>query len=78
VTAQGRDSDEELQIAMEVCPVDCIHWVSTAQLPLLEAALARMGRVDVFLMLRNARAVGNVFDVSSTSDVSLFSSVYWS
>jgi ferredoxin len=24
---QGPDQQEDVQIAMETCPVDCIHWV---------------------------------------------------
>jgi ferredoxin len=26
---QGIDSDEKLQEAIDTCPVNCIHWVST-------------------------------------------------
>lgn len=54
--------EEEVQVAIETCPVDCIYWVSSPQLSLLETALARMDRVDAFIMLRNHRSPGNVFD----------------
>jgi hypothetical protein len=40
----------------------CAPQVSAPQLSLLEAALARMERVDAFLMLRAHRSPGNVFE----------------
>jgi ferredoxin len=46
-------------------PTACIHThvqVTSPQLALLEAALSGMQRVDAFLMLRQQRATGNVFD----------------
>lgn len=45
---QGPDEQEDVQIAMETCPVDVIHWVTLPQLSLLEAALGRMARVGAF------------------------------
>lgn len=53
--------EEEVEVAIQTCPVDCIHYVTAPQLALLEAALAGMERVDAFLLLRNARPPGNVF-----------------
>ncbi|KAG1665328.1 hypothetical protein FOA52_011741 [Chlamydomonas sp. UWO 241] len=62
VIDQSADCVSRQQIAIEVCPVDCIHWVTLPQLSLLEAALAGMGRVEVFIMQRsNSRPIGNVF-----------------
>ncbi|GIM15324.1 hypothetical protein Vretimale_18137 [Volvox reticuliferus] len=43
VISQEADDVDSVQIAIECCPVDCIHWVSVPQLSLLEAALSRMG-----------------------------------
>eukprot|EP00879_Flechtneria_rotunda_P006831 GHRR01007176.1.p1 GENE.GHRR01007176.1~~GHRR01007176.1.p1 ORF type:complete len:277 (+),score=102.75 GHRR01007176.1:433-1263(+) len=53
---------DEVEVAILTCPVDCIHWVTSPQLSLLETALAGMGRVDAFIMLRNHRSPGNVFE----------------
>lgn len=33
---QWADTEEDLQISMEMCPVDCIHWVRRDQLAVLE------------------------------------------
>eukprot|EP00775_Hariotina_reticulata_P001837 gene1837-2169_t len=54
--------EEEIQVAIETCPVDCIHWVSSPQLSLLETTLAGMSRVDAFIMMRQSRSPGNVFE----------------
>ncbi|GLC69242.1 hypothetical protein PLESTF_000806200 [Pleodorina starrii] len=64
VIAQDADEVESVQIAIECCPVDCIHWVSLPQLSLLEAALSRMGRIEVSVMQRFGRSGGNVFQVA--------------
>lgn len=61
VVAQGASSIEEIEIAMETCPVDCIHWVTSPQLSLLETALSTMNRVEVWIMQRSGRSPGNVF-----------------
>lgn len=49
---QNRPSDS-VQQAMDVCPVSCIHWVSATQLTLLEEVMARMDRIDSFLLMRS-------------------------
>ncbi|GBF89281.1 molecular chaperone [Raphidocelis subcapitata] len=58
---RGPVQQEDVQIAMETCPVDCIHWVSAPQLPLLEVALSKMGRVDAFVMMRRGGVATDVF-----------------
>lgn len=58
VVRQGVDSQDDLQVAIETCPVDCIHWVTTPQLSLLEVALSSMKRVSVFVMLRSQKGAG--------------------
>ncbi|PKA64335.1 Chaperone protein dnaJ 10 [Apostasia shenzhenica] len=40
-----------IQVAIDSCPVDCIHWTSAAQLSLLEDEMRRVQRVNVGLML---------------------------
>lgn len=39
------------QEAIETCPVDCIHWVTAAQLTLLEDEMRRIERVNVGMMM---------------------------
>eukprot|EP00200_Dunaliella_tertiolecta_P008265 CAMPEP_0202371258 /NCGR_PEP_ID=MMETSP1127-20130417/2690_1 /ASSEMBLY_ACC=CAM_ASM_000462 /TAXON_ID=3047 /ORGANISM="Dunaliella tertiolecta, Strain CCMP1320" /LENGTH=355 /DNA_ID=CAMNT_0048967441 /DNA_START=1391 /DNA_END=2459 /DNA_ORIENTATION=- len=58
---QNGDDVEDIQIATEVCPVTCIHWVTLPQLSLLEVALAQMPRIDAFILQRSGGAGGNVF-----------------
>eukprot|EP00197_Chlamydomonas_leiostraca_P007222 CAMPEP_0202865680 /NCGR_PEP_ID=MMETSP1391-20130828/6292_1 /ASSEMBLY_ACC=CAM_ASM_000867 /TAXON_ID=1034604 /ORGANISM="Chlamydomonas leiostraca, Strain SAG 11-49" /LENGTH=356 /DNA_ID=CAMNT_0049545545 /DNA_START=139 /DNA_END=1210 /DNA_ORIENTATION=+ len=63
VISQTADIPDDIQIAIEVCPVSCIYWVSLPQLSLLEAALAVLPRVEVFILQRSGnRAAGNVFN----------------
>eukprot|EP00249_Psilotum_nudum_P009236 c21806_g1_i1 orf=196-1476(+) len=40
-----------VQQAIETCPVDCIHWVSSAEVSLLEAEMRKVERVNVGMML---------------------------
>jgi curved DNA-binding protein CbpA len=65
VINQQGNTEEEVAIAIEVCPVDTIHYVSLQQLQLLEAALASMSLVDVFVMQRSGKSPGNVFQEAS-------------
>ena len=39
VIRQDGDSTERIQEAIDTCPVDCIHWVTFAQLPALREQL---------------------------------------
>ncbi|KAL6752535.1 hypothetical protein V8C86DRAFT_2752372 [Haematococcus lacustris] len=50
VHSQGRDPPELQQEAIDTCPVTCIHWVTPAQLSLLEGTMARMERTAVWAM----------------------------
>ena len=38
VFAQWDDSEEEINLAIETCPVDCIFFVTENDLPILEFA----------------------------------------
>ncbi|CAM6096578.1 unnamed protein product [Calypogeia fissa] len=40
-----------VEIAIQTCPVDCIHWVTAAQLSLLEDEMRIVERVNVGMML---------------------------
>lgn len=50
VFAQWLNKEDDLQAAVESCPVDCIHWVERDQLPVLEHVMATMDRVGVASM----------------------------
>jgi hypothetical protein len=50
VFAQWLNEEDDLQAAVESCPVDCIHWVERDQLPVLEHVMATMDRVGVASM----------------------------
>ncbi|KAK3132387.1 hypothetical protein QOZ80_6AG0520630 [Eleusine coracana subsp. coracana] len=36
VTVQFGDLEQQIQVAVESCPVNCIHWVESQELPVLE------------------------------------------
>ena len=50
VFAQWLNVEDDLQAAVESCPVDCIHWVERDQLPVLEHVMSTMDRVGVASM----------------------------
>lgn len=61
VMAQGADPEATIQEAIDTCPVDCIHWVSSPQLTLLETAMAKIERIAVWIMMNGTSSGG--FDV---------------
>ncbi|KAL8461091.1 hypothetical protein ACS0TY_031729 [Phlomoides rotata] len=42
---------DNIQQAVDSCPVDCIHWTSAAQLSLLEDEMRRVERVNVRILI---------------------------
>lgn len=60
-TAQGKDSDEKLQEAIDTCPVNCIYWVTAPQLSLLENEMRRMERKNVWLLMNGGGSAISVF-----------------
>mmetsp|Transcript_21804 Transcript_21804/g.30331 ORF Transcript_21804/g.30331 Transcript_21804/m.30331 type:complete len:339 (-) Transcript_21804:35-1051(-) len=66
VFAQWLDSEENIQIAIESCPVDCIHMVTKAQLPVLEHVMQKIERVSVGIMSSGQGAVGDPFAAAAT------------
>ena len=67
VAAQWASSEEEIQAACAVCPVDCIHWVPRGDLPSLEFVMRnKVKRVDVGLMMAG---MGNERDGEAGTDV---------
>lgn len=61
VWAQWLNSEEQIETAIDACPVRCIHWVDRQQLPVLEHVMAQLPRVNVGVMA--AGQGGAVVDV---------------
>eukprot|EP00892_Ulva_mutabilis_P001798 jgi/Ulvmu1/11619/UM008_0020.1 len=66
VTKQWADTEENLDAAVESCPVRCIHWVEREELPVLEHVMASIPRVDVCNLQSSDRrgTGGNVFSLA--------------
>lgn len=58
VMSQTSDSRNDIQEAIDTCPVDCIHWVTAPQLALLETTMAKVERVAVWIMMSGCSARG--------------------
>lgn len=54
---QGVDNFDNLQEAIETCPVNCIHRVTAPQLTLLETVMRKIERVDVWIMNSGGQAL---------------------
>jgi ferredoxin len=64
---QWADDEEDITIAIESCPVDCIYWVKQRNLPILEYAMQRCERAPVAMMNSgNMTRVGDPFDVANS------------
>jgi curved DNA-binding protein CbpA len=62
VFAQWLDTEDQIQSAMDACPVSCIHWVEKEDLPALEfVSQYKVPRVNVGVMM--AGQGGSVIDV---------------
>jgi len=66
VFQQWADTEEDITIAIESCPVDCIYWVKARNLPILEYAMQRCERANVGVMNGGNVRVGDPFDVANT------------
>ena len=67
VWGQWLNSEDQIQTAIDACPVSCIHWVQKDQLPVLEHVMARLPRVNVGIMAAGqGGAVADVFSASVT------------
>jgi len=64
VFAQWLDSEDDMQTAIDSCPVDCIHWVDKEQLPVLEHVMTTLDRVSVGTMGASQGSVADVFDTA--------------
>ena len=63
VVTQWADDREKLNTAFDSCPVDCIHWVERADLPLVEYAMRKMDRTHVSTQ-SHGRTGGDPFEVA--------------
>jgi len=64
---QWADTEEDINIAIESCPVDCIYWVKQRNLPILEYAMQRCERANVAQMSGgNKVRTGDPFDIANT------------
>jgi ferredoxin len=67
VFGQWLNSEDQIQTAIDACPVSCIHWVQRDQLPVLEHVMAKLPRVNVGIMAAGqGGAVSDVFAASAT------------
>ena len=66
VFAQWLDKEDDLQAAMDACPVSCIHWVEKGDLPALEFVTRyKVAMVNVGVMMAGQGGfVPDVWDVS--------------
>lgn len=60
VMRQGVDTPDKIQEAIDTCPVSCIHWVSAPQLTMLEETMARMERVDAWILMQGGGKGANL------------------
>jgi hypothetical protein len=62
VYAQWLDNEDQIQQAIDSCPVDCIHWVYKDQLAALEyVCQVKLGRSDIAAMITNPGLATDVF-----------------
>ena len=65
VFAQWDDELEAINVAIESCPVDCIHFVKENNLPILEYAMSKCQRTSVASMMSGSVRVEDPFDVAN-------------
>lgn len=63
---QWADDEEYIREAIEMCPVDCIHFVQRKQLALLEFVMKGCPREDIAIMAR--RRSGNMGSAASSEN----------
>eukprot|EP00958_Prasinococcus_capsulatus_P029455 scaffold7446_cov403-Prasinococcus_capsulatus_cf.AAC.12 len=65
VYQQWADNAKDIDIAIESCPVDCIHYVSAADLPVLEYVMKTARRTNVAVSMMGF-AGEDPFDLANT------------
>jgi len=66
VFAQWLNKEEDIQIAIDSCPVDCIHWVKKEQLPFLEHVSVNFEKVSVGIMQSQTGNVTDPFEAAES------------
>lgn len=64
VFAQWLNSEDEIEAAINACPVDCIHWVEREQLPFLEHIAVNYEKVSVGIMQSQTGATVDPFEAA--------------
>ncbi|GBF99059.1 hypothetical protein Rsub_11830 [Raphidocelis subcapitata] len=65
--AQWLNNEDELQSAIDSCPVSCIYWTTKDQLPALEYVMQnRVERVNVGIMMAGQGRVDDVFSATES------------
>lgn len=64
VFAQWLNSEDQIQDAIDACPVDCIHWVEREQLPFLEHIAVNYEKVSVGIMQSQTGATVDPFEAA--------------
>lgn len=62
---QWADSEEDIQIAIDSCPVDCISWVNKKNLPILEYAMQTIERINIASMRAGNARAADPFDIAN-------------
>uniref|UniRef100_A0A6T5SWC4 J domain-containing protein n=1 Tax=Ostreococcus mediterraneus TaxID=1486918 RepID=A0A6T5SWC4_9CHLO len=66
VFAQWLNTEDDIQCAIDSCPVDCIHWVKKEQLPFLEHVTVNFEKVSVGIMQSQTGNVLDPFEASAS------------
>jgi ferredoxin len=66
VFAQWLNDEDDIQCAIDSCPVDCIHWVEREQLPFLEHVAVNYEKVSVGIMQSQTGVVTDPFEAASS------------
>ena len=66
VFAQWLNKEEDLNVAIESCPVDCIHWVERDDLPYLEHVTVNYEKVSVGIMQSQTSSSVNAFEAAES------------
>ena len=64
VFAQWLNKEEDLNVAIESCPVDCIHWVQRDDLPYLEHVTVNYEKVSVGIMQSQTSSITDPFEAA--------------
>jgi ferredoxin len=62
---QWADTEEDIQIAIDSCPVDCISWVKKTNLPILEYAMQTIDRINIASMRAGNARGADPFDIAN-------------